>query len=36
MEGLSDIQNANWFSQNHVIVGNLYQHPQLIQIATKL
>lgn len=36
MEGLSNIQNADWFSQNHVIVGNLYQHPQLIQIATKL
>ena len=35
-EGLSDIQNANWFSQNHVIVGNLYQHPQLMQIVTKL
>ena len=30
-EGLSDTQNANWFSQNHVIVGNLYQHPQLLQ-----
>lgn len=35
-EGLSDMQNAKWFSQNHVIVGNLYQHPQLIQITTKL
>ena len=35
-EGLSDTQNAIWFSQNHVIVGNLYQHPQLIQITTKL
>lgn len=35
-EGLSDVQNANWFSQNHVIVGNLYQYPQLMQLVTRL
>lgn len=35
-EGLSDMQNASWFLQNHVIVGNLYQYPQLMQIVTKL
>lgn len=32
-EGLSDAQNASWFSQNHVIVGNLYQHPQLMLLS---
>lgn len=32
-EGLSDMQNASWFLQNHVIVGNLYQHPQLMLLS---
>lgn len=32
-EGLSEYQNASWFHKNHVIVGNLYEHPQLLDLG---
>lgn len=34
-KGLSEYQNASWFHRNHVIVGNLYQHPHLLDLIRK-
>ena len=32
-KGLSEYRNASWFHRTHVIVGNLYEHPQLLDLG---
>ena len=30
-EGLSDFQNGSWFEQNHTIIGNVTDNPELLK-----